>query len=128
MHSHCQTMGGEQLPWEAEDPQAKERTFNTRQVYNSTEVKSPGTTQARVSELLLLFPLFPSSLSSLGGMRNKDWQDKGETEKPSQKEKKSSIIIFRLAMGRARKWAWGRSFTFNSGSVWGFNLLALDIF
>ena len=46
MLSHCQTMGGEQLTWEAEDPQAKERTFNTRQVYNNTEVKSPGTTQA----------------------------------------------------------------------------------
>lgn len=126
MHSHCQTMWGEQLTWEAEDPQVKERTFNTRQVYDSIEVKSPGTNQAWVS-------CCSSFLSSLlpcptrEGWDTRAGKTKEKEKSPVRRKKKSSVIVFPLAMGRAKKWAWGRSLIFNSGSVWGFNLLVLDI-
>ena len=76
-----------------------------------------------VAALLSSLPFFPVQP---GRDEKPGLARQGETEKPSQKEKKSSIIVFPLAMGRARKWAWGRSFIFNSGSVWGFNLLALE--
>lgn len=75
-----------QLKWKVEDPQVKERALNVCQVYNSTEARAPALIESSVQ---LTFPLFPSSLSSLGGegVRNEDWQDKAEVEKPSQKKK-----------------------------------------
>lgn len=69
--------------------------------------------------LLLLFPRLPSPLSTLGGVRNQDWQTKQEQKAQSEEKSHGAPFPtgFLLATGRAREWARGRSSILSSAAA-----------
>lgn len=88
MHSHCQARWGEQLKWEVEDPQVKERALNICQVYNSTDARSPDTHRMLVAAFLSSLPFLLVQL----GRGQKPGVARQRRSRKAQLEEKRSMM------------------------------------